>query len=429
MLLLLGIGWWVMTHGEDSAAPQAQPLAHPGAPAARSVGRPALVSVAGEDLGTPPTRLVATTPPANDDALSKSIRDALEKPGAVEHEAMLTFANKAALARFLQRAKGYGLEVLATVDGLNAVRVRYSRLGSLRDLLSDPTADKPVLEPNLWMTVPRLPKDDNSNQGGALAYGDGMLASIGATGDRSKWGSGVTVAVLDTGIEAHPTFGSEQVTHVDLVNDGTAMHGHGTSVASLIAGEDDRVPGVAPAAHLLDIRVANAKGISVSSVLAEGIIEASNRGAQVINISMGSYTDSELLRNAVAYATQRGVIIVAAAGNEKYDQLAFPASIPAVVSVASVDKNGRQAYFSNSGTGLDIAAPGVGLTTAWGNNMAASVSGTSQSTGIVSGAIAAYLSRGVKASDVLRQLQADARATGAPPNQVGSGVLFLRWLR
>ncbi len=379
------------------------------------------------ELGTlPPTSLVATTPTATDDALTASLRATLEKPGAVENEAMLTFANKAAMKRFLQRAKGLGLDVMATLDGLNAVRVRYAKLSSLHDLLSGPTADQPTVDANLWLTVPRLPKEDVNNQGGTVATGDGMLKSIGATGDRSQWGKAITVAVLDTGIEAHPTFGAEQVTHVDLVADGSAMHSHGTSVASLIAGEDERVPGVAPAAHLLDIRVANEKGISVSSLLAQGIIEATNRGAQVINISMGSSSDSQLLRNAVAYATQRNVIIVAAAGNERQDQLAMPAGIPAVISVGSVDAKGKQASFSNSGAGLDIAAPGVGLTTAWGTNMAARVSGTSQSSAIVAGAVAAYLSRGMSYRDVLRQLQADARATGAPPNQVGSGVLYLR---
>ena len=145
------------------------------------------------------------------------------------------------------------------------------------------------------------------------------------------------------------------------------------------------------------------------------------------SVLAGSYPSDVATRITAHGVTVLGNrVIVAAAGNEKYDMLAFPAAIPAVVSVASVDKNGRQAYFSNSGNGLDIAAPGVGLTTAWGSNMAAKVSGTSQSTGIVSGAIAAYLSWGVRSTDVVRQLEADARATGAPPNQVGSGTLFLR---
>jgi hypothetical protein len=71
---------------------------------------------------------------------------------------------------------------------------------------------------------------------------------------------------------------------------------------------------------------------------------------------------------------------------------------------------------------LDFAAPGVGLSTAWETNMVATASGTSQSAGVVSGIKAANLSLGVRAPDLLRQMQRDARTTGAPPNQVGSGV-------
>jgi thermitase len=433
LLLSIGIavmiaigGWWLLAgigEGETSAAvpKPARPAAtQPGSSAPRPAAGKPFAQITPSELGSPPTSstsLVATAPPPAYDALSKSIHETLTHPSAVPGEAVLTFASKAALARFLQRARSYGLEIISSLDGLNSARVRYSRESSLRDLLADPTADKPTLEANLWMAVPRLPKEDTANQGGAIAYDDAMLRSIGASADRSTWGKGITIAVLDTGIETHPTFGKEQV-----------MHGHGTSVASLIAGTDERVPGISPGAHLLDIRVANNKGLSVSTVLAQGIIEAMSRGAQVINISMGSYGDSPLLRSAVQQATQRGILIVAAAGNEKYDQLAIPAAYAEVISVASVDKDWRQAYFSNSGTGLDIAAPGVGLTTAWGSNMAARVSGTSQSTGIISGAIAAYLSQGIRPNDVLRRLQADAKATGAPPNQVGSGVVFLRSL-
>lgn len=368
-----------------------------------------------------PAPVAAVSAPA-EDPLMASIRKVLETAHAVPNEALLTFKTRGELAAFLRQASGLGFKIISTVDGLNAVRVGFEDVGRLRDYLAAAKDAAPSLEANQWLTVPRLPKEDTSNQGGAVAVGENFLAEVNAVGDRTAWGKGIKVAVLDTGVKDHPTFGAGQVTHIDLVNDGKSLHSHGTSVASLIAGQDERVPGVAPGAEILDIRVADGKGYSVTSVLAQGIIEAANRGARIINISMGGYDDSALLRQAVAYAQQKGAFIVAAAGNESYDQLAYPAAIEQVVSVASVDGQNKQAYFSNSGKNLDFAAPGVGLSTAWETNMVATASGTSQSAGVVSGIMAANLSLGVRAPDLLRQMQRDARATGAPATQVGSGV-------
>jgi len=306
-------------------------------------------------------------------------------------------------------AAGMGVALCASAEGARVLLVESTPLLGGTSALSAGTT---------W--VPGTRHAAEVGQADSIETAESFLSR--AIGDRTAWGKGIKVAVLDTGVKDHPTFASGQVTHIDLVNDGKPMHSHGTSVASLIAGQDERVPGVAPGAEILDIRVANDKGYSVTSVLAQGILEAVNRGARIINISMGGYDDSAMLRQAVAYAQQKGAFIVAAAGNESYDQLAYPAAIEQVVSVASVDGQNKQAYFSNSGKNLDFAAPGVGLSTAWETNMVATASGTSQSAGVVSGIMAANLSLGVRAPDLLRQMQRDARATGAPTTQVGSGV-------
>ncbi len=367
------------------------------------------------------------------DALLEKIKAMLKKGHSVPDEALLTFKSQAELHEFLRNASKYGLKVIATLNGLKTVRVGFTDEQALANYMAAAGAKAPSMEANHWMTVPTLPKADPNNQGGHVPVGDKLMASINALGDRTHWGDGVTVAVLDTGVKAHPTFGENQITHIDLVKDGKEFHPHGTSVASLIAGQDDRVPGVAPGTNILDIRVANDKGISVSSVLAEGIVMAVDDHAQVINISLGGYDDSEVLRSAVAYADSRQVLVVAAAGNEGYDKLAYPAAIPHVISVGAVDGNNQQAYFSNSGSGLAFAAPGVGLTTAWiappsatssGSGAAvASVSGTSQSTGVVSGVVAANYSNGITYARMIQQMQADAYATGASSNKVGNGVI------
>jgi len=381
------------------------------------------------DVPTPAVAAATTSVPSDADALLAMVLSKLTLRHAVPHEAVLTFHTKGDLAQFLRQANGYGLKLLGTIDRLNAVRVGFENADSLRDYMAKAGKNAPSLEANQWFAVPRLPKDDANNQQGATPVGDAYLAAINANGNRSDWGQGITVAVLDTGVLNHPTFSQGQVTHVDLVNDGQPDHSHGTSVASLIAGQDDQVPGVAPGAHILDIRVANSKGMSTSNTLAQGIVEAVDRGAALINISMGGADDSALLREAVAYALQRNVFIIAAAGNEHQDQLAYPAAIPGVISIGSVDGDNKQAYFSNSGNGLSFVAPGVGLPTAWDTDKVASVSGTSQSTGVASGVIAAYLSHKVSAQYLLQQLQKYAKATGAAPAQVGNGVIQIppRW--
>jgi hypothetical protein len=378
------------------------------------------------DATVPPMQVPPLT--AASDGL-EALRAILETPTAVPNEAVLQFRSGAAYRAFQNVARNFGLDILTALPTLNSVRVSYSDLASLRRYLQSThgSPNAPQLEPNAWLSTPQIqPSKAPDNQGGSTAVGESFLQAINAVGDRSTWGSEVTVAVLDTGLQAHPTFGEGKVTHIDLVQDGKRPHGHGTSVASLIAGQDDRVPGVAPGVTLLDIRVADDKGISVTTVLAQGVIAAADHGAQVINISLGGYDDSALLRSAIDYAVSKGALVVAAAGNENFDQLAYPAALEGVISVGSVDKNQRQAWFSNSGKGLDFTAPGVGLPVAWDTDKMANASGTSQSAAIVSGVVATYLSWGVPPSEIQRRLMSTARTTGAPAEQVGHGVIWLQ---
>ncbi len=358
------------------------------------------------------------------DPLLENLEASLNVPGAVQGEAVLSFKDKAAMASFVKNMRGAGLDLLGTLDKLNSIRVGYKDIHKLRDLIAGAGGDVSA-EANQWMQVPREPQSDPNNEGGATPIGKAqeMMDAISAGGDRAGWGESVKIAVLDTGVLDHPTFGKDQITHLDFVKDGQTFHSHGTSVASLIAGQNAQAPGVAPAAHILDIRVANAEGYTVSTVLSQGIIEAVDRGAQVLNISLGGYGDSEVLRAALNYAANKGVIVVAAAGNDGYDQLSLPAAYGDVLSVGSVDKSKKQASFSNSGNGLDIVAPGVGVVSAWETDKVAIASGTSHSTGLVSGAVASYLGWGVSQKEVIALLKRHATPTGAATSRVGSGVL------
>ena len=386
------------------------------------------VSPAARSPNTHAAREAANIATSQRDALLDSLRSKLEARNVVPREALLTFRNQEARDRFLQNAAAHGLEIRDLIPQLNTARVRYGRLEDLRESIAANRSDYTGVEGNLWLTIPGAsPLPDPNNEGGRAPFGQTMLTAINASADRTEWGRNVIVAVLDTGILVHPTFADGQVTHLDLVNDGQSFHSHGTSVASLIGGQHPQAPGVAAGARILDVRVANAEGVSVGSTLAHGIIAAADRGAQVINISLGGYGDSAILAQAVAYASQRGAVVVAAAGNDAYGQLAIPAAYDAVISVGSVDANNRQAYFSNAGAGLDLAAPGVGVVTAWETDKIAFVNGTSQSSALVSAAAASYLSWGVPASQVAARLKADARpAFNASGVATGPGILMIK---
>ena len=421
-LVVSGTRWWSSlergTLRDDSAAPPAASNAPGAGNAERDPDIPA--------ISAQPN--ASNSVAAKRDALLDSLRAKLEAPNVVPREALLTFRSAEARDRFARQASGYGIEILDTIPELNTARVRYGQLERLRESIGANSGDFANVEGNLWLTIPQpAPQPDPSNQGGRAPFGYNIMSAINAGGDRAKWGANVTVAVLDTGVLAHPTFAEGQITRLDLVNDGQSFHSHGTSVASLIGGQNPQAPGVAPGAHILDVRVANAEGVSVGSSLARGIIAAADSGAQVINISLAGYGDSAILAQAVGYAFQRGAVVVAAAGNEAYGQLAVPAAYDGVIGVGSVDANNRQAYFSNAGSGLDLAAPGVGVVSAWETDKVAFVSGTSQSAALVSAAAASYLGWGVRPNELATRLKADARPAADASGSAGEvGILMIR---
>jgi hypothetical protein len=308
--------------------------------------------------------------------------------GALEGQRVLVFKDQDALARFLERA-GDKINLLGRLDALNALRVGFSEYDDLAALLDGEE------EESLIYLVNDPAPPEGTVQPGAMALGNNLLDWLGITGDNSTWGKGVKIAVLDTGVMSHSAFDSSirSINLVDLPADSSTQNGHGTAVASVIIGNNPLTPGVAPGAEILSIRIAGDDGQSDSFLLAKGIVAAVDGGAKLINISMGSFGDSALVRNAIEYARTNGALIVAASGNNGIDRITYPAANEGVIAVGAVDAIGNHLDFSNSGETLAIAAPGYGVNAAWTDNQAASVSGTSFSAPIVTGAIAAVMTQ------------------------------------
>ena len=308
--------------------------------------------------------------------------------GALPGQRNLVFNDQAALEDFLKRA-GNRVRIMGRIDALNALRVGFLNGDDLAFLM-DGEAQASFVYP---VDIPASP--DGTAQAGAVALGAGLLDWLGVSGDNSAWGTGVTVAILDTGVTANSAFSSKisGINLVDLPADPATQSGHGTAVASMIIGNGALTPGVAPGASIISVRIANDLGQSDSFLLAQGIVAAVDAGARLINISLGSPGDSALVRNAIEYARSAGSMIVAAAGNNGVDKVSYPAANEGVIAVGAVDALGNHMEFSNTGRQIAVAAPGYGVNAAWTGDQAASVSGTSFSSPIVVGAIAAVMSQ------------------------------------
>jgi len=282
-------------------------------------------------------------------------------------------------------------------------------------------------------------------------------------------GAGVTVAVIDTGIARVPDLEkTEFVEGYDFVNDRTDAaddNGHGTHVAGTIAqstNNDYGVAGIAYRAKLMPLKVLSASGSGEVADIAEAIRFAADHQADVINLSLGGGGESQILRDAIDYAHDKGVVIVAAAGNANQNSATYPARYPHVIGVAALGPAGDKAPYSNFGAGIDIAAPGGSkvdgdlggilqhtIDPATGQPIFAAYEGTSMAAPHVAGVAALVKASGIDNPDeVFNVLQQSARAVPDDAlNYYGAGQLdaanavqlaergnvdfrdFFRWLR
>lgn len=382
--------------------------------------------------------VIAATPtvsPPPSAELLAGLQRLLLKRGARLNEAILTFTNADAYQRFLARAQHRGLTVLGQIDALLVVRVRFDSLAALEADLRENSTDYSDIAANSYVRIPRVPARADRAVGAPQPFRNATLSFLGAAAERSAWGRGTTIAILDTGVAPDATFDTSRVQYLNL-GLGTlpgegGEDGHGTSVAALAAGHSADAPGVAPGATILSIRVTDASGSSDIFTVAQAILAAVDARAQIINLSLGGYATNSALDHAIDYAVAHGSVIVAAAGNDQATQLAWPAADPRVISVGAVDALGQQLAFSNSGPQLQITAPGYGVQTAWLDSQRVYVNGTSASAPLVAGAIAAVMSQNPaltaqQAWSVIRQTVSDAGAPGADPDY-GNGILNLEW--
>jgi membrane-anchored mycosin MYCP len=244
-------------------------------------------------------------------------------------------------------------------------------------------------------------------------------------------GDGVTVAVVDTGVDdTHPQLAG-RVRSIDVTKTGPRFClPHGTEVAGIIGAQDQRdrnrpFTGIAPGAKILSVKYTNeAHSSGADPNLAKAIKAAADvKGVRVINVSSTS-PDSSELRAAVTYAQRRDILIVAAAGNvtdkEKgREQPAYPAGYDGVIGVAAVDQSGQISDFSNMRTQIAVAAPGRDVPTTWPGGGYTADNGTSFATPFVAGLAA--LVRSYRRDLTYQQVANRILATAEGTSGTGSG--------
>ncbi len=411
IVVLCGVfGWWVARGWETTQV---------------RVPRAAQIEVVQGKVASPPSRRAR-----------QPIRNEFRDGSTVEifasrepDEVILRFPTDGAYDDFLFALGGSKIHLVDQLDRLRAIRLSYDEWEDVSNLLDG----EHIAAFDSLPAVPSPSPAGGGDQAGLVGFGDGLLAWLGITSDNSRWGAGVKVAVLDTGIVAHPSLPgfSQSIAITPFPDDAARINGHGTAIASLIAGNDSSAPGIAPAVELISIRVGDDLGRADSFALAAGILAAVDAGVQIINISMGTSEDNPLIEEAVLYAYDQNVVIVAASGNSEQADASYPAAYPTVISVGSVDARGEHLDFSNYGTYLSVTAPGFAINAAWPGNRYSRVSGTSASAPIVTGAIAATMSNGngvtmtaSQAAEIVMNYSNDAGLPG-PDSEYGVGILDL----
>lgn len=241
-------------------------------------------------------------------------------------------------------------------------------------------------------------------------------------------GEEVKIAIVDSGVDlTHPDLAEKLVQGVNTVDKRFPPKdemGHGTHVAGIaaaIANNNEGIAGLAPKATIIPVKVLGENAGS-DATIAEGIMWAADQGADVINMSLGIYEESQVLNDAVKYAIDKNVVVVATMGNDNVERKRYPAACAGVIAVGSTDNQDKKSRFSNYGDWISIAAPGSDIFSTFptypvsinGPEGYASLSGTSMAAPLVTGLAALIRSKhkGMSPAEVKELIQKTADDLG-----------------
>ncbi len=279
------------------------------------------------------------------------------------------------------------------------------------------------MEPDVLVSGESTPNDPAFSDL-TKVYGLNMVEAPRAW-DVGSGSADVILAILDTGLNAaHVEFADRVVAGYDFINedeDPTDDHGHGTHVAGIAAaaaGNGEGSAGVCPQCKIMPIKVLDGGNRGTWGTVASGIYYAVDHGARVINLSLGASATSRTLEDAVAYAKEHDVIIVASSGNAASSLPYYPAAIPWVVAVGATTDVDALWSFSNTGDHIDLTAPGYRIYSTYydlsSNGGYAYMTGTSMASPFVTGLVGlvAGLDGELTASEIIDLMTANADDLG-----------------
>ena len=338
------------------------------------------------------------------------------------------------VVRFKPRAtrqatlQALGLKTVGRVPGIDALVVKAADpKAALAALKADPgVAYAATNQKRRWLAPePAVPAIKFEADGGddllETLWGMKRIGAI-ETWPQHQGTRDVKVAVVDTGVDYnHPDLVGRVVKGRDVVNkddDPMDDQSHGTHCAGTIAAGlgDGGVVGVAPNVTLLAVKVLNADGWGDDVGVAEGIVYAADQGAHVINLSLGGAEQVQVINDAVAYATAKGSLVVAAMGNEGSGEPSYPGASPGAMAVAALQPGDLIASYSNWGPHCSVLAPGSWVMSTLPNGRWGRKTGTSMATPHVAG-LAALLKSArpeLDAQGLRKRIEATASDQGYP---------------
>lgn len=308
-------------------------------------------------------------------------------------ELLVKFKKSSSVARVMDRL---GAQPIREISGTGYTLVQLGEGISVAEGLSRFRASGEVeaVEPNGIAHALFVPNDQHySRQWGAIQM------QLPEGWDQTQGSTSVVIAIIDTGIDLdHPDLNDKIVAGYDFVNHDTVPqddHYHGTHCAGIAAAETDNrigVAGVGFNCRLMPIKVLDRNGSGTYAEVAEGVTYAADHGAKVISMSLGGSEPSSALSAAINYAWNRGVVVVAAAGNYNNTAPVYPAYYTNCIAVAATEETDHRAAFSTYGTWVDVAAPGNNIPSTIPDGYAL-LSGTSMAAPAVAGLVGLTFSK------------------------------------
>lgn len=332
-----------------------------------------------------------------------------EQYGVTSLEKVFKTAKKPVVRELFDFSNIYMLKLPEDADILSAVEA-YQR---------DPNVE--YAEPNYLYHICVTPNDQDFGLQWALNQASDHDIDAPEAWDIETGDASIVIAIIDTGVDwDHPDVAANVWNNADEIVDGSDTdgngyvddirgwdfvngdnnpmddHSHGThcaGIAGAVTNNSVGIAGVSWNCTIMPVKGLNSAGEGSTTNLSNAITYAAGNGADVISMSWGSYSSSSTINNALNYAYDNGVVLVGAAGNEGISSKFYPAAYDRVIAVSATDSSDAEASFSNYGSWVDVAAPGVSIYSTIWNDTYGNKSGTSMSCPHVAGLVGLLLSK------------------------------------